>query len=60
MRGLLGINGFATEHVPLSIDHHPISKVDVGHRPDDLEADFLLFFSRDSERRGRLEGRPIA
>jgi hypothetical protein len=60
MQGLPCINGFGTEHVPLSIDHHTILKVDVGHRADDLEADHLLFLPGDSQRIRRLESLPFA
>jgi hypothetical protein len=50
---LLVVNGFSAEHMPLSIDQHPaFFKVHVAQRADDVKAEYLLLFRRDSKRLG--------
>jgi hypothetical protein len=57
---LAGVIGFSLEEVPLPItEYHAVRQIDVASRVD-LQAEFLLVFSRDAQRIRRLDGGPLA
>ena len=61
MCGVLVVNGFAREHVPLPVDEEqPLLEVHIGGRPDDLHADLLQLVIPDAEGLGGLDGLPLA